>query len=299
MKNKQLKEIIRNSIDLHVHIGPEIIPRKYNVDEFDEKEKGKLYGAVLKNHFYPTSPLIKSTKTKNLKLFGSIVLNNFVGGLNKDAIYASSLLLESPLIVWFPTINAEQFLKQSKYEIPPEWVEGSLKDLRKTSLVDRISVIDGNNKINTKALEVLKMIKSTNSILATGHISWQESIALVEKAWKLGINNIIVTHPIYQRINIPIQVQKQLVSMGAKIELCYSMYSIDNIPMEKIVQQINEVGPDNCILSSDVGQKFSPSPSDALYAFSSKLNSLGISLIELKKMLVDNPRKLGTGIDFN
>lgn len=289
---KQIKDIIRNSIDLHVHIGPEIIPRKYTVEELDKFEKGRLYGAVLKNHFYPTSYLIKSTKAKNIKLFGSVVLNNFIGGLNKEAVYASSLLLESPLMVWFPTINAEQFLKQSEYEIPPEWVEGSLKKSRRASLVNGIKITDKNNKINENALEVLRMIKSTNSILATGHISWQESVALIEKAQELGIKKIIVTHPIYQRIDMPVRVQKQLVLMGAKIELCYSMYSIDKIPMEKIVRQIREVGPDNCVLSSDVGQKFSPPPSKALYDFASKLYSLGIPFNDLEVMLVKNTRTL-------
>ena len=292
MKNKQLEEIIRNSIDLHVHIDPEIIPRKYTVEELDREENGKLYGAVLKNHFYPTSPLIKSTKDRSVKLFGSVVLNNSVGGLNKEAVYASSLLLESPLVVWFPTINAEQFLKQSRYEIPPEWVEGSLKKARKANLVDALKVIDENNKVNKQALEVLKTINSTNSILATGHISWQESVALIEKARELGIKKIIVTHPIYQKINMPIKIQKQVASMGAKIELCYSMCSIDKIPMEKIAQQIKKVGPNNCVLSSDVGQKFSPPPSKALYDFANKLHRLGMSLNDLEIMLVKNTRKL-------
>lgn len=290
--SKQIQKIIRNSIDLHVHIGPEIIPRKYTVEKLDREESGKLYGAVLKNHFYPTSPLIESVKVKNIKLFGSIVLNNFVGGLNKEAVYSASLLLDSPLIVWFPTINAEQFLKHSEYEIPPEWVGNSLKKFRKAKSVNSIKVIDRKNRVSDKALEVLAMIKSTNSILATGHISWQESDLLVKKASKLGIKKIIVTHPIYQRINMPVGVQKKLASYGAKIEFCYSMYSIDKILMKKIVKQIKEVGPKNCVLSSDMGQKFSLSPSEALYKFSVYLNRLGISLRDLEKMLVDNPRIL-------
>lgn len=290
--NRQIREIIQNSIDLHVHIGPEIIPRKYTAEELDKYEKDRLYGAVLKNHFYPTSYLIKSIKAKNIKLFGSIVLNNFVGGLNKEAIYASSLLLESPLMVWFPTINAEQFLKQSGYEIPPEWVGGSLKKPRRTSLVNSIKVTDGNNKINENTLEVLRMVKNTNSILATGHISWQESVALIEKARELGIKKIVVTHPIYQGIDMPVRIQKQLALMGAKIELCYSMYSIDKIPIEKMAGQIREIGPENCVLSSDVGQKFSPLPSEALFNFAINLYNLGIPLNDLEVMLVKNTRAL-------
>lgn len=287
--NKQLQTIIKNSIDLHVHIGPEIIPRKYTIQSLDIEEGGKLYGAVLKNHFYPTSPLIKSANVKNIKMFGSVVLNNSVGGLNKEAVYSASLFLKTPLIVWFPTINAKQFLKHSEYEIPPEWVGSSLNKFRKANSVKSLTVLDKNNKINLETLEVLKMIKGTNSILATGHISWEESVVLVEKAQQLGIKKIIVTHPIYQRIDMPVEIQKQLAALGAKIELCYSMYSIDKISMGKIAGQIKKIGPENCILSSDMGQKFSLSPSDALYKFSVYLNNLGVSLRDLKKMLVDNP----------
>ena len=290
--NQKLQKIIKNAIDLHVHIGPEIIPRKYSVEKLRESEQGKIRGMVLKNHFYPTTPLSYAAKNQGIKLFGSIVLNNFVGGLNPDAVYAASLLQKEPLIVWFPTINAKQFLTNSKYEIPPEWVNNPLLKFRKAKSIRSITILDSHNTITQETLDVLKMIKTTNSILATGHISWQESAILVKKALQLGITKIIITHPIYQRINMPISIQKNLARKGAKIEMCYSMYSIDKISIKKIAVQIKQIGANNCILTSDVGQKFSPSPSQALYRFASKLNRLGISLQELKKMLVDNPKKL-------
>jgi hypothetical protein len=258
----------------------------------DKKEKGRLYGVFLKNHFYPTSPLIKSAGKTTVKMFGSVVLNNFVGGFNKEAIYAASLLTDSPIMVWFPTTSAAQFLKSSKYEIPPEWTAGSLPAARQSTEVNNLSVTGKKGSLKREVLEVLRMIKQTKSILATGHISWEESVILVKEAKQLGIEKIIITHPIYQRINMPVEIQKQLASLGARIEMCYSMYSIDDIPMEKIADQIRMIGPENCILSSDVGQKFSPSPSEALLDFSSKLYELGISLKEIELMLVKNPRVL-------
>ena len=111
-------------IDLHVHIGPEILPRKYTVQTLVIAEQGKIAGMALKSHFYPTIPQIKSVAdTKGLILVGSITLNNYIWGLNADAIYASATLSSLPLIVWFPTINAQQFVNTSRYEIPPEWVK--------------------------------------------------------------------------------------------------------------------------------------------------------------------------------
>ncbi len=289
MKNNKIINLIRKAYDLHVHIGPEIIPRKYTVNSLLQNEAGNIAGVALKNHFYPTTPLIAKNKRTPLKLFGSIVLNNFVGGLNPDAIYAMSLLASRRCIVWFPTISANQFLKNSTWEIAPEWIKNKKIPLRKAATVSGITVTD------TSAIDVLRAIKKTDSVLATGHISWQESKLLVTQATKLGIRRVIVTHPIYQRINMPITVQKKLAAFGAFIEQSYSMFSIDGIPVSNIARQIQEVGANNCIMTSDVGQTFSKSPSQALAAFATSLCKEGITYKELEIMLVRNPKTIMEG----
>ena len=76
------------------------------------------------------------------------------------------------------------------------------------------------------------------------------------------------------------------------MEHCYSMYTIDKIPIEKIAGQIKAVGAKNCILSSDVGQTFSPPPSEAMYLFAKLLLESDITLKELEIMMVKNPTGL-------
>mgnify|MGYP001576394035 CR=1 FL=1 len=89
---KKIDEIIKQAIDIHFHVGPEIIPRKYTTEELRIKEKDRIYGLVLKNHFYPTPSLIWKNKANNKPiLFGGIVLNNSVGGLN-DAYCTGTVL---------------------------------------------------------------------------------------------------------------------------------------------------------------------------------------------------------------
>jgi len=56
----------------------------------------------------------------------------------------------------------------------------------------------------------LKSIKKTKSILATGHISAYETVRLVEEAIKRSIKKIVVTHPIYQKIDMSVAMQKKL-----------------------------------------------------------------------------------------
>jgi hypothetical protein len=287
----QLKTIISQAIDIHVHIGPEIIPRKYTVQDLLVDENEKITGCVLKNHFYPTAPLINSCNTKNLKCFGSVVLNSFIGGLNPEAIYASSLITQNKLVVWFPTISANNFLQQSTDEIAPEWVKKKGFLGRKAKEIRGIMIVK-NNQLTSEALSVLFAIKKTESILATGHISYKESHLLIQRALQLGIKHIVVTHPIYQKIAMPIQMQKELAKKGCFMEQSYSMYSIDKIPIEQMCKQIREVGCFSVILSSDVGQRFSASPSEALYRFGTLLLEKGFTINELYTMLVNNPRKL-------
>ncbi len=291
MKNT-LKKFIRQAIDIHLHIGPEIIPRRYVAENLAVEETGRLGGAVLKNHFYPTQPFVNEVKNKKrLTLFGAVVLNNTVGGMNPEAVYTSTLLSTKPIMVWFPTINAENFLRQSAFEIAPEWVKDNRFVGRKSKDVKAVVILK-NDKLTKVCIDVLKIIKRCNAILATGHISWQESKIVVNRAIKEGIKKIVITHPIYQYINMPIAVQKKLARKGCFIEQSYSMYSIDKIPISKIAQQIREVGSESVILSSDVGQKFSPPPSQALLDFASLLLKEGISKNELYRMLVINPKRL-------
>lgn len=282
----------KNFIDLHVHVGPEPLPRKFTVEKLVAEEKSRLAGAALKNHFYPTAPLIESVPEAGMILIGSVVLNNYVGGLNPDAVYAAAKISKLPIIVWFPTISAGNFLEKSEYEIPPEWSGGRFKS-RLSGEAKGIKVIDSEGNLTEAAKEVLAAIKENSCILATGHVSWQEAKALVEEAVKAGIDKIIVTHPIYQLIGMPAEVQKELTkNKGVFIEQNYAMYLIDKIPIEKIAAQIKFVGAENCIISSDMGQVSNPSPSEALEKFAELLIGEGVTESEIRTMGEINPRKL-------
>ncbi len=292
-KEKVYKEIIKEALDLHVHVGPEVLPRKYTAATLVDSEKAKLGGVCLKSHFFATTPFIKSLNSvpKKFRLIGSITLNQAVGGLNPEAITAAASLSDGPIVVWFPTISAQNFLGQSEYEIRPEWVTGTNYRSRKSVEVKGIKITEGD-RLTTEALEVLRTIKKVGAILATGHVSWQESRCLVVEAQRIGIKSIIVTHPIYQLIEMPVAVQKELVEMGAFIEVCYSMYSIDGVPIREIASQIKTVGVEYCIISSDVGQIKSPSPSQALLDFMKRLGVEGIIEADFYQMMVVNPRRL-------
>lgn len=285
-----IKKIVRNAYDLHVHVGPEIIPRKYTAQSLAEAERGNLAGAVLKNHFYPTAAMFDRKDTKGVELFGSIVLNNSVGGMNSEAVYAAFLVSRRPLIVWFPTINSEQFLKSNKYEIAPEWVKDKALKLKAAKDVKPV-LVTKNGKLLPETKQVIEMIAVVKGVLATGHIAAAESMLVARYARSLHVP-VIVTHPIYQHVDMTIVQQKALAVIGCYLEQPYSMYSMDGIAIAKIAQQIKAVGPVSVIMSSDVGQIFSPPPSQALAEFAELLIEEGIAIKDVETMLVKNPKKL-------
>ena len=291
------KKIIQNAIDLHVHIGPEIIPRKFTLSQLLEYEKGKLKGVGVKNHFFPTIPAGSGHDLDGYPLvIHSVVLNRYSGGFNSEIVRASAELSKKPIIVWFPTLHTKKFIDSQELEIPKEWIDPKLAEqirLRPASAIIPLAILDDSGLIKKEVQEVLRTIKEFDAILATGHLSWEESVALVQFAKEaVGIEKIIITHPIYQKISMPIDVQKKLIQMGALIEHCYSMHTIDKIPIADIATQIKQVGSENCILSSDVGQIFSKSPSEALTDFIELLEQEGLAEDEIKSMLIDNPSRL-------
>jgi len=288
-----LEHIIKEAIDLHVHVGPDIIPRKHNPITLFKEQKGKVKKICIKSHCYSTvswAKAINETFDTDF-LVGSVTLNNFVGGVNLDLLYVDANISKTPFIVWLPTLHSENQLRKSEWEVRKEWVADPNFRPRQSKKVKPVKIFE-NGKITEKALGLLNFVKDSECILATGHVSWQESEAIVEKAFSIGVKKIIVTHPIYQLIHMPVDVQKRLAEMGAYIEHSYVMHSIDKIGIDEIANQIKEVEPEHCILSSDVGQTFSPSPDKALYNFADSLIKEGLTHDEIYQMMVKNPETL-------
>jgi len=298
MDEKELDELVKESYDLHFHIGPDILPRKYTVEELVKEEAGKIRGVALKSHSIPTIGLINSLKKDGIELIGSITLNYFMGGFNESAIYASAVMSKDhPIIVWFPTVHAENHLinNKSDYEIPPEWVKDPTFKPRNKYDLKAIKVTDWAGKLIRKAHSSLKVMEDMGCVAATGHISWTEAEKLALECIDRGLK-VIVTHPMQRDIAMPLDVQKKLADKGAYIEYCYIMYlDRDNPPDYPLTEQvrcIKEIGTDQVILTSDAGQRRNPGASESIKAYVKLLEENGLGKNDFKRMLQENPRKI-------
>lgn len=298
LTDHEVADLVRHSIDLHFHIGEDILPRRYTVDKLLEEERGKIRGVALKSHSFPAiSGVIAAEKqpSDHVALIGSVTLNYFLGGFNPSAIYAAAVMAHRyPTIVWFPTVHAENHLvkSHSEYEIPPDWVKDPEFKSRPKTELKAIKVVDWAGNLISKAQQTLDMMERMNCILGTGHLSWQESEVLATEALRRGIP-VIVTHPMQRDIAMPLEVQARLAAQGAYIEHCYIMYKDRDhewdYPPEEIVNQIRTVGADRVILTSDAGQIRNGSPSESLIEYVRLLEPHGLTQADFETMMVRNP----------
>jgi len=236
---------------------------------------------VLKNHYAPTvqAAYLVSQIVPGIQIFGAIALDRAVGGVNPEAVRQAAAFKGKKLrVVWMPTFDSENDVTFSKQNRP-------------------FVSIQRDGKLLPETMEVLKIIARENIVLATGHSSATEDLLLIREAKKLGINHIIVTHPLAKAQHMTIPEMQEAAKMGAYVELCgASLLPTQDpngkIPVEVYVKVIRSVGADHVILSSDLGQAINPVHTDGWKLFLDILRKAGISDTELDTMDKTNPAAL-------
>src|SRR5207248_8850796 len=109
---------IAGLMDTHIHAAPDVFGRSMDDEEMAilYKERG-LEGLVLKNHVATTADRAWFARkhVEGLKVFGGIVLNSAVGGINPDAVnWMWRMQGGYGRVVWFPTFDADNHVKHFK-----------------------------------------------------------------------------------------------------------------------------------------------------------------------------------------
>jgi Family of unknown function (DUF6282) len=271
--------VLRGTIDIHVHADPDNVPR--SIDGIDAaklaRSKG-MRGLVLKNHYDPTAGLafLARKEAPGLEVFGGIDLNLTVGGMNAIAVeHMTQVAGGWGRLVWMSTFDAENQVRYSKESRPFVQVAR-----------------DGELLPETKA--VIAVIARHGLVLATGHVSAQEGLMLVREARRQGAEHIVVTHAANAPVLMTIPQMRDAAAQGALIEFVGgSLAGADAAArMDRFADAIRQVGPQACILSSDLGQKGNALPPDGFAAFLLALRARGFSEQEIDRMSKQNPARL-------
>jgi hypothetical protein len=268
-------------IDFHVHADPDSLPR--SIDAIDlarmAKQRG-MRGLVLKNHYEPTASLAYVVRkvVPGIEIFGGIDLNRAVGGINPAAIERMVLMKGGwGRVIWFPTFDAENQVKFSKENRP------------------YVSVARGGELL-PEVKQVIALAARHRLTVETGHSSSEEGLAIVREAHRQGVQHIVVTHAMLAPVHMSMEQMRAAAKEGAYLEFVYNALIGPNkeFAIGDYVKAIRAVGPEHCILSSDLGQAVNPLHPDGLATLFDLLAHNGFSTAEIGLMSKSNPaRALG------
>lgn len=287
---------IQGGYDLQVHVAPDVIARR--IDDLDlakEFLSVGLKGFVLKSHYFPTAERaqVVTKAVPGIEAHGAIVLNHSIGGLNPVAVELAGR--SKCRIVWMPTVDAANETAGRPGGINkklPFWAHIQL-ELAATGLnPPPMTVITERGELTAAARSCLELIKKHEMILATGHLGRGEILALVKTAKEIGLRRVVVTHAEFPSQNLTSEEQAELAELGAIIEHCFTTMHTGKAPWEDVLHSIRVVGPERCIISTDLGQTINPPVGEGFAMFAQTLLDGGFNPEEIRQMAVTNPSAL-------
>jgi hypothetical protein len=286
-------ELLPGTIDLHVHSSPSMFHRHDTVEIAKNARELGIRAMILKSHHHPTidRATYVARMVPGVDILHSITLNFAVGGINPFAVDIA--IKYGAKCVWMPTIDTAQqkvyygglggYGAKMSFDIPKLYQN-----------VAGIVIYNDDNKIKKEVMEVIELTRDANVILAVGHLTLPEIKALVKAAKEVGHRKILVDHPHFPFCQQSLEFQQELVSLGAILNYTASEISPMwyTITAEEIACQINAIGPQNIVLSSDLGQIPNMLPAEGLRIFYALLLQKGITEAEIKLMAHKNPARL-------
>lgn len=265
--------ILENFIDIHIHTSPDVRLRK--LDDLEAARAAaseKMRAIVLKSHVGATADraVIANKIVDGIEIFGSIVLNDPVGGLNPAAV--ETAIAMGARVVWMPTISAANH----------RHFHANMGGI----------CLHAHDVDTCKRLEqIMELIRDHHRVLASGHISCEECFLLMKMANRVGLKKVLITHPEVPWIQMSIAEQIELRDRGAFFERCYASTSAigGKCSFETISSAIRQVGIETTVLSTDYGAQELDTPCEGYKEYLKKLVHDGFSKAQLERMGSMNP----------
>ena len=289
--------LLDGAIDMHAHGYPQFtlnMPGRQNnyAWALAAKEAG-MAGFVIKSHIWPTTgeAYLLNQIVPEVEAIGSITLNYAVGGLNPMAVQIAAE--SGAKVVFMPTWNSKNDIDKGMHyadRMRPyiTTVDGAMKGK------PGITVLGGDGALLPEAVGIIGLCKTYDLVLASAHLSIEESVALCEAAAAEGVK-FVLTHPLNTPlIAASLDQMKKVASLGGYIENvfigCMPMH--EGIKPKRIAEVIEHVGAERCIMSSDAIEAWNSPPPEVLRMFIASMLALGVSEDDVYMMTHTNPAKL-------
>ena len=290
------RELLRGAFDTHIHVGPDVVERK--IDDVSLARRFQelgMAGFILKSHYTSTAERASVVRAAvpGIEAFGAVSMNRAVGGMNPLAVEIAAR--EGARTVWMPTVDSVN--ESHERDAPPGarvpvWVRLQL-DLREQGIeIETVPVVDERGEVLPQTREVLATIARYEMLLATGHLGRDEIFAVVDAALEEGVREIVITHPEFPSQDLSRDDQRALVERGALLERCFTTPHTGKISWEAWIENIRAAGPENSVLSTDLGQVFNPEVQDGMALMVDRLLEAGFDEQEVHVMAVVNTRRV-------
>ena len=298
-------------LDMHVHVGPEYLQRRYTAEALMDEGRREGFGAVMKNHFQPTTAWVSQAVRPDdkVKFAGAIVLNAAVGGVDDHGIRSAMSGWKRDVrapdterggaVVWMPTLSSEAHLNlYGRREMPEAWgVKGKYSRLVPIGCGFRLDEKDA--KLMAAVDRMLEALAENDLVLATGHLNAPDTAALIRRAHGAGIRRILMTHPLFQATNQEVDVLVRMWrEFGAYSELAFVNIAMDHLTYEQYVEVIRAVSPEGVVLTTDLGQAMNTRVADGWREYMVELKKRGVKEDEITRMSVLNPHRILYGADL-
>jgi hypothetical protein len=280
---------VKGAVDLHVHSFPCVIPRLADDRQVVAAARDAGMKAImLKSHHESTVSRAYLLKDEfpDIQIFGGVVLNNFVGGVNPAA--AEVALRLGAKEVWMPTMDSNHHIEEhggrGKYEMQTSDADFFWGD--------PIKILGDDGKLTEETLVVLELIGKYDAILGTAHLSVPEIRVLVPEAKKRGVQKILLTHPFFRvPVGLDVDTIKELNAHGAIAEFGFCtispMWAYASLDQTK--KAMDAIGYDNCVVMSDAGQTHNPIAPEAMRLYAQGLYEKGVKQSDLERLITGTP----------
>jgi hypothetical protein len=289
---EEAKNYLDGAIDLHIHVGPDYMPRYGDSLKLaTEASNHGMKAIVIKQHLASTvaSAHLANEAVQGTLVYGGISLNEPSGGLNVRNVIATAK--SGGKMVWLPTVDAEFAIQKAKAgHWIRHYVSGSSFGYERKGL----SILTPDQKLKDEVKDILKICKEFDVILGSGHIGPEECIVLAQEGKTIGYDKLEITHPNAWLDDFNAKVLKELTGLGATLTLSFGVCSLQTgrQDIHEIAKVIKEVGAEHCCLITDYGQVTNPSPVEGYRVFCQLLSNIGVTDEELMLMTKENPSRL-------
>lgn len=236
-------------VDLHAHAAPSLLPRHGNDAETVVSERALGFETVvLKSHEGSTA---ERAVIAGENVYGGVVLNSAIGGANPDAVEVAARM--QARVVWMPTVSSAA---HKRGEANPEL------SVHRGFNLGLVRVVEDGKLLN-EWYDVLDVVAAHDLLLASGHLTAEETVVLFTEAKARGVERLMVNHPKMAFLHWTAEAGADLLALGAHLELGI-LPDLLGTPEASSLTLVDEYPHELLVFGADLGHAHHPDPAHAM-----------------------------------